>query len=726
MRLFIIRAIILCSLVYFNTLSAQESLSTETKLIEYYLVNEDLAKADSVLIKNIKKLKQNESYLELSKHIYYVGKIALSQGSKDLAIQKVNEFANSITDVTDSLLVSRQKHLALSRFYALLRDYKKASSQNLLALEETKKIPDATGDLYGLIHHNLSIDFIRLGHLEKAIWHSRKSLRYYLSYPDSDKTRILDAYNSMGARMWDAYKIDSALFYFIKGEKIINELEQIPMNKFYHLAKTQSNISSVYSLLGQSKDAQKYNEKAIKNYTNFINSDTDSFDFFREEARLFLFMTIENYADDFSAEGNYKKAKNLIKYVKKEKLKIYPSNDSEIGYTNIQLGNIYLKLKEYKEAELLFNEALKIYDNQEQKNYLRLADVYYYKGILNDYYENYNNAKLYYEKSKEFYNNVFGNEYDAAYLDAMLTYSKFYSKNGHTDKALEMSIEAYDYVIKNQGQGVKTNLEYTQLLNLSNIYYDSKNYDEASKHLNKALQLLNSSSNISFDNLTVSFKKPMALLLKSKIALKLAKEKDSVFLKTHYLDLKEAISILEKQKTIITEDKNVSIIIEDNNEIFEFSKYIALQLYEDTKNPKYLKELLSFHESKLYNKIRQQLNVKANFSSKHVPDNILEQEKQLKAELSSSLNNEGGLDKFIKANENWLNFIETLKVNYPKYYDLRYASISKSLNVFNTNFKENTTVIRYVFINDKLYAFVIEKNKLEVHPLNTLLTKILL
>jgi len=705
---------------FYNSSYAQNKTWYGTEIIDSLISKKEFKKADSVLVKNIKKLKQSESYLELTKRTYYIGKIALKLDGKDLAIKKVNEFANSITETTDSLTVIRQKHLVLARFYVLLRDYKNASNQNLLALEETKKMQDATGNLYGLIHHNLSIDFGRLGNLKKATWHSRESLRYYLSYPKSDKTKVLDAYNSMGGRMWDAYKIDSALFYFLKGEKIITKLEQTPMNKNYHMAKTQSNISSVYSLLGKSAEALKYNEKAIKNYISFIKSDTNAKDFYREEAKLFLFMTIENYADDFSSQGNFKKAKDLIEYVKEQKLKYYPPNDSELGFTNLQLGNIYLKLKDYKEAELLFDEAFEIYNNETQKNYLRLADVYYYKGIVNDHYNIVDKAKIYYRKSKDYYENIFGNGYDAFYLNAMLTYSNFYSKNGETDKAIEMTTKAYNYVVKNQGQ--ETNLESSQLLNLANIHYNSKNYSDASEYINKALQILNPSKNKQSDQiniLTTSFKKPMALLLKSKIALQLSKQKDSVFLKEHYLDLKKAISILEMQKTIVTEDQNVSIILEDNNEVFEFSKQIALLLYDETKNPKYLKELLGFHESKLYNKIRQQLNVKANFSSKNIPDSILEQERLLKAELSSSLNSEGGLETFIKTNERWSDFIETLKLNYPKYYALRYASISKSLSVFDTNFKEDTTVIRYVFINKKLCAFVIEKNKIEIYNLDT-------
>ena len=258
---------------------------SSTKQLDSLIANQEYKKADSLLITNINKLKQKQAYLELTKRIYYVGKIVAELEGKDRAIEKVNDFANSISDLTDSLSVARQKHLVLSRFYVFLRDYKKSSEQNLIALEITKKMPNATGDLFGIIHHNLGVDYRRLGNVKESTKHSRMSLKYYLSYPNSDKTKILDAYNSLGGRMWDVYKIDSALYYFKKGEEIIAKLDPNPMNKHYHAASNQANIASVYATLGNTKESLKYNEKSIINYLDFLKSHTEGKDFFKEEAR---------------------------------------------------------------------------------------------------------------------------------------------------------------------------------------------------------------------------------------------------------------------------------------------------------------------------------------------------------------------------------------------------------------------------------------------------------
>jgi len=715
--------ILLCLLFSFiNKVYSQNNDIRDTKLLDSLIANKAFQKADSALTKNISQLKENHYYEDLTKRIYYFGKIALQKHDKAIAIKQVNNFANSITEATDSLEVSRQKHLVLARFYVYLRDYKSASEQNLIALEETKKMPSATGDLFGLIHHNLSIDYRRLGNLKKAIWHSKESIRQYLSYPKSDKTKVLDAYNSLGGRMWDSYKIDSALYYFKKGEKIIDELEPTPMNTFYHRAKMQSNISSVHVQLGNIKEAMAYNEKAISNYNAFINSDAEGKDFFKEEARLFLYLTIENYAEDFVAQGNYTKARNLNEYVYKEKLKHMPENESEIAYSALNLGNIYLKLKDHERAETFFNKGLEIYTKNAQENQLGIADAYYYKGMINEYRGNIDQAKSYYELSKENYESVFGDQYDNFYLNAMLKYSNFYSENGYHKNAIQMAQKAYDYVIQNQGK--TTTAESSQLVNLANIYFNSEQYDKALSYIDKALVLFENSDGQFSNKFSSSLEKPMALLLKSKIVLEQQNKHDSLALKQQFQNLKDAISILEQQKTILTEDENLSVILDDNNEIFEYSKLVSLWLYQSTKNKKYLSGILSLHESKLYNRIRQQLNVKSDFSSSEIPKTILKKEQYLQEQLRDALKDKNNIEAFIEANKNWQDFLNNLKTNHSKYFDLKYASIATSFDLQN-NIYENYSVIRYVYIYDKLYAFLIESDiklfELDAKELDTFL-----
>ncbi|WP_282040777.1 CHAT domain-containing protein [Winogradskyella flava] len=703
-----------------NMLWSQNHSTYDTKVLDSLIAVENYVKADSILNKNIGQLTKKKEYTELAKRLYYFGKIQLHLQEEKEAINSLNAFANRITHLTDSSEVYRQKHLVLARFYVYIKDYQKAKIQNLLALEETNKIPNATGDLYGLIHHNLSIDYRRIGDIKQATWHSKKSLNYYLSYPKSDPSKVLDAYNSLGGRMWDAYKIDSALYYFKKAESIIKNLEPTPINKYYHKAKTQSNISSIYSILGNSTNAGLYNEKAIKNYNRFIKSKTNGKDFFKEEAKLFSLMTIENYAADLADLGNLTRTKDLLNYVLDKKTKSLKKNDMEIAYTSLQLGNTYLRLKDYKTAAFHINKGLGIYKNSQQKNVLGLADAYYYKGLVKEFNKKNDSAKFYYEKSHALYKDIFGETYDRFYLDAMLTYSVFYSKNDYENEAIEMASNTYNYLITHQGK--QTFLETSQLLNLADINYRAEKYTDALKYANKALMVINNmikDKDSSYQIFTTSFKKPIAISIKSKIELELTGHKDKDFLQIQLNNLKEGISILEKQKAIVTEDENVSILIADNDEIFELAKEVAVLLYDTTSDSKYLKEALIIHESKIYNKIRQQLHMESHLRFQDIPEEIADKEKELKNRLNQSIKIDDNFDNYLKANNEWKLFLKSIKNQYPKYYDLKYAAIAQSLDLDNLKLIEPNTVVRYSFIDEQLLAFIIHKDDIKLFKLDT-------
>lgn len=702
-----------------NYCFSQNNERFEVKAIDSLIAQQKFKKSDSVLNTTIEKLTKAKNYLNLTKLIYYYGKIQLHLKDEQDAINTVNEFANHITNLTDSLEVSRQKHLVLGRFYVFLKDYPKAKEQNLLALEDTHKMPKATGDLFGLIHHNLSIDYRRMGDIKQATFHSKKSLEYYLSYPKSDKSKVLDAYNSLGARMWDVYKIDSALYYFKKGEAIINKLEPTPMNKFYHKAKTQSNIGSVYSILGDLENAAVYNEKAIKNYDNFIKSKATGKDFFKEEAQLFLLLTIENYAADLTDQGNLVKAKDLLNYVLELKTNAVDRDEMEMAYTSLQLGNTHLRLKDYEVAEGYIDKGLTIYANAKEKNYLGLADAYYYKGLVLDFYGEVEDAKSYYEQSSELYQSIFGSSYDKFYLDAMQTFSGFYSRNGYEEKAIETATKAYNYLVENQGK--QTHLEISQALNLATIYYTSKKYNKALEFVNRSLDIINSSvktADSTYNRLTSSYKKPSALLMKSKIDFALTKDTSQVFLKEQFKNLKQGISLLEQQKTVLFEDKNVSMLIADNDELFELAKKTAIMLFDTTGDTKYLLEALNLHESKVYNKIRQHLNVDSNIRFQDIPNEILDKEDELKKQLNASLQSKGNIEDFIATNNDWNALLNSLKKDFPKYYKLKYASFVKPLELSDLKLNNNTSIVRYLFVDRNLFAFVIDKNSIKLHKIN--------
>ncbi|WP_372938616.1 CHAT domain-containing protein, partial [Seonamhaeicola sp.] len=192
--------------------------------------------------------------------------------------------------------------------------------------------------------------------------------------------------------------------------------------------------------------------------------------------------------------------------------------------------------------------------------------------------------------------------------------------------------------------------------------------------------------------------------------------KDSLFLKSLLPIVDTAIEALKERKTTITSFNDVSNLIEDNKKVFSFAKKINLELYNLTHNISYLENTINLHESALYNRIRARLNANPNISFSGIPKHIATREKTL---LQALKNKDTNVDSITTNTYKWHTFLDTLKTQYPKYYKMRYAIIEKPINKLYHKIPENTTVIRYLFIDENLYAFVLSSKEKSLIKLNS-------
>jgi CHAT domain-containing protein len=84
--------------------------------------------------------------------------------------------------------------------------------------------------------------------------------------------------------------------------------------------------------------------------------------------------------------------------------------------------------------------------------------------------------------------------------------------------------------------------------------------------------------------------------------------------------------------------------------------------------------------------------------------------------LNDSENN--SIKTYFDATENWEKFLDSLKQNFPKYYKMRYATLEEPLNDLQQKIPENTTVVRYIFIDENLYVFVASASLKKMIKLN--------
>lgn len=710
-------ALLLCFITY-SFSYAQYANSESLKQLDKLIGEKNYKEAKVYLNESIEKFKSKKDYYLLTDYIYYTGKIELQLHNQTTATNSVNKYIKTLTSLTDSLKVLRQIQLELATYYELLGDSHKAYEANKEALQLTSKWDKATPSDFGLVENNLGTLANRKGDLALGLYHHKKALKYYESYSKTDKTNLYILYNSLGGSLWYVSKIDSALYYYQKAEKTLKAMEANPMNSYYRPAILNNNIAAIYATQGNLDGALNAMKLTI-NYLNlFITSDIS--DSKRERGREFLFMSIENYAGIYKDMGDFEKAKELIEYSYKEKQKHFDANNPELYKAKILLGQIYLSLKDYKRSESFLDEGIAHIKKIDDSNNYWLADAHHSKALLHEELGNTLKAKQYYQEAERLYENVLDGAYDEQYLQLITNASHFYAKHQEKEKALAISKKAYDYILKNQGS--TTSFEIQQTLNLGEIYYELGDYSSALEKGNASFELLKKTlptQTNPLDSTKIIFYKPQITLLKSQSAYQLDNQKnDASFLKKQFTEVKEAISIIESQKALIGSENSVSLLIENNTPLFEFAKQLALDLFEITKDKSYLNEVVSLHESILYNRIRSRLNSKTSMTYANVPIAILDQEKTIKKTIKETLSQTNNIDAFIKANNQWNDYLETLKREYPKYYKLRFASISKPLNDIEQKLPDNSTIVRYIYTSQHLFAIVISKKDTKLFKLN--------
>jgi len=696
---------------------AQDLHQNNLKSLDGFLSNEDYDKAKEFANKQVDSLINVQSFYELTDYVYYLGQIEANLQNPEAAIKLISDFESKFEALTNNKKALRQLALETGSFYESLGDSETAKDYNLKALDITLTMPEATGKDLALIESNLGVFYSRLGDIPTATKYHKKGLKSLQSDSTSSADSYYITYNSLGAMMWYASKFDSAIYYYQKADKTLLSLEKTPWNTYYRPASLSNNIAGIYSLKGDLDASLEAMRKTITNLNAFLKEDIS--DVRRTYAREFLFQAIENYGGLYKDIGDYKRAKQLLSYANQLKRKHLPPESPEIAKAQVLLGQIELALKNFVHAETLLDEGIQGFVENNADYTYWLADAFYSKARLSAETKDSLKARSYFEKSEEYYKASLGNYFDENYLDFTINASNFFARTGDKDKALAMANQALDYIRKNQGE--KTLLEYYQLLNLSDIYDQTKEYDQALIYCNKALELINSADFIKttkLNTLTVESHKIRAILKKVELDLKLNDHKNEDFLKAQLSDIKEAIRFLENQRSVIISEGSTALLIQDNADIFSTAKLLKLQLYQRTNQEEYLQELLGYHESMIYYKIRSRLNSRSAQLTANLPEEVLSKEKELKDKLNGFLDEQTTMDSFIEDEKLWANFLEELKENHPNYYKLRYASISQSLDDLKQNLPRSTTVVRYVFIGDGLYGFVVDANALTMVQLN--------
>lgn len=693
------RCILILLLLFTSAINAQDSKESALKTIKSLIENDSLQQAQQLITKTVNQLKSAKKYKELTHYILPLGKISVLQ--QDL--EKVKIHTKELLEfITSNSTDSSVKYLANIEFSKLCLDIGElplAYDYGMMAkiqAQQSKEVEQFVDSEYFLADYSMKLGRIDL--LEK---HIRSADSVIKNNTLSKFKRTARVYNLMGALMFFTSKQDSAIYHFENALKHIPSLEQNKENTLYLPGAIKGNMSLIKLNQGKPSEARPLIQSSIELAKEFLETTTNHPLENRVKRNLAIGYTNLNglYYDLGDFEKSDIISKLAFNYIEEN----FPKNSQEFFIAAITHAEVKIQQREF-EAALKYLDIAKSSletlpgDSFQLKAFLynEYADLYYMSG-------EYDKALNFRERSYLNYNKSNPTAYDSNKLYTTMNLAQAYAKAGRKEEALKTVKHAYDYFYNTNGD--KDYFTNALMLTYSRVYYSLGMYNESILWSNKSISLYNENESAeNIDKIYFEEDKAEVYLLNAKATYAQAKTKDTLLLKSLLPKINKSIASIEDRKTLITSFDDLSTLIESNTKVFDFAKQVYLQLYESTKDKVYLNRLLSLHESALYNRIRARLNTKPDITFYNIPNKITNKEKQLKTSLK---NKDVVLDSLVPITYKWQSFLDSLRTQYPKYYEMRYGTIEEPLDNIEKQLPKNTTAIRYVFIDEELYGFVI-------------------
>ncbi len=703
-----------------NESTAQDKIQTGIKLLDSYLIKEQIKKADSALQSQIEIFSKANQIDSLAQYTVYVGKLALLKSNPKIAAEQADEFFNHLKTSGASKRAQHKALYGLSLLYEELGDISKSFKAAQESLELILSVTDATHNEIGESYYALTYSYYLSGKFLDADLQARKALSELMKSKEKNYKKIADVNNFFGIMMWRSQKLDSAQYFFENAIETLKKLEGDSVYKTYSASGIKLNMALVMEARGNMSQSKETLENLIQDCSFVINESKEERVVSR--AKRLQWTGISNLGSLYTNIGHVSRANEIMEYIYNNRDEIYLSGDPEISRALVLLAQSQMALKETDKAIISFEKVLAMYEADPSPDIYwqavataSLASCYHLKGRIET-------AEKAYIDAEKLYKSALGQNMDDSYLDFARDKSLFFASNGKRELAVATSLNAYNYLKSNGGDNNQDLISH--MLNLSEVYSIFGDYSKALEWSEKGIDYIDTNkqnSSTGLNGLKLTYRKPLLILEQSKAIYKQNASKDSIFLKKLLKNMDSAFKILEEQKTLISQDNHINVLYSNFNGLYEFTKQIYRDLYIQTKNKKYLTKLIDIQENSIYHNIRSKLMLQDDISIANVPENIIRREVKLKnaaTTLHPAVDSMEIFQDYLKATNTYNSFLDSLKTAFPKYYKMKFASLDISLQDLQKYIPEKSTVIRYMFIDDQLYAMVLDREHRNLVKIN--------
>lgn len=707
-------------IVFLTSTGIAQEARVKTK-IRQLLDSNEVARADQLLNQQLDFFIQRQLTDSLASYVGLAGDVAQKKEKAAFAKQVVEELVRKIESMGASTSALHEANVNLGEFYGSIGDNKRAYDAHLNALSLARQSNDTPIERMALIQRNLGEYARRMANLDLARKHYLTAISLVLQQPSPDQKQLYQTYMSLGVLSWYSSKLDSAEYFFDKSVEAVKQIDDSPVTTYFRQALLLNNLAGVYSLQGRTSEAIRSMENCIALLREFLLI-PDYMDE-KQQARSLQFEAIDNLGGAYKELGNYAKTEQLLLHSFEQKEQWLQADDPAIFISRILLGQLYYATSDYKKAVAYLTEGRNAITKTGADYLFWDADACYTLAMIREKQHADELAEIYYRKADSLYALAFNDTYDNIYLEFLRKYASFQAKLGRCETATALAVKTLHYV--EDAGNERSLLSFYQLQHLGELAFQCRNFRQAQAYAQQALaeidRFVHQSSTLE-DSIKTEGEKVYPMLIRAKASYELSPGKSVEELQSLLNELDEATEIIERKKRLLTDQKDILALIASYQALTDFIKQLHFEIFLKTNDGTHLSKGLNVHEEGIYSRLRSRMDYQHTLKFANLPDSVFEEENRLKENIRTSLQQNPGSDRAIRAYRHaidlWYAFLKELERRYPAYYQMRYAQERITLDGIGKSLPAGVTIIRYLLAGDRLFAFVSSATKWTFVPLS--------
>lgn len=399
-----------------------------------------------------------------------------------------------------------------------------------------------------------------------------------------------------------------------------------------------------------------------------------------------------------------------------------------IAYSNLSLASLLQKEKNYKEAEKHIQKAISLYkfhwNDPLYKNNLVSSHQFLAKNYLLQKKPKMALSVLHELKRYNLFdleNNRFSKEYFTYNARAFSQLEQSEKAIRFYEKALQTTERYYQTKHHPEIAGI-----YSEM---AQVFADAHEYEKSLSFFQKAFSALSKQfknedflQNPEPKKVSSNLKLLEILGEKQNVLAKAYKFKaDSKYLLAANKTAKDFIRTLDALKPEFESKADIQLLLEEISPAFDKMIENTFLLYKKTGKEKFLEDAFLFSEKSKAALLLSAVQRSGATKFAGVPESILAKEKEYQAKINhfekKHFENPGDdqlQDELFKLKNNFVLFLTEIKNNYPKYYRLKFNTNVVNTQEIRTLLKPNEAFLEYYMSKDKLYCFVLQKEKKEL------------